>query len=138
VNKIVAQKYKLKVHLKERFAMKKINKDINYPENLAIELGFEEGKLNDDQLLGVNHIVCGLTSREKEIIYHRFVEHKTFKEVGKDMDLSDTRVRSILVKTISNINKDKNLVEYIENGLHKQKRIIKRRAFIKKCAFWKN
>lgn len=116
--------------------MSKINKDINYPENLAIELGFDE-KLNRDQLLGVNHIVCGLTSREKEIIYRRFVLHNTFKEISKYMNLSDSQIRNILKKTISNIKKDNELMEYARNGLTKQKRITEKRQFFEKLKFWK-
>lgn len=115
-----------------------LDKNIKYPENLAIELGFEKGELNNDQLLGINYIVCGLQSREKAIIYHRFVEQKTFKEVGKDVGLCDTRTRELLKKTIARIKKDKDLMIYVKHEQNKQTSILKRQSFIEKFKLLKH
>lgn len=53
-----------------------------------------------------------LTRREKYVLHRRFVEDKTVNEVGKEMNVSGTRVRQIEAKALRKIRGDKDINDF--------------------------
>lgn len=73
-------------------------------------------ELTPDIFYGINYAVSTLTEREQMLIYLRFVEKKTQKQVGEHLGLSQARVREIEGKTLWELRRAPRL-NYITLGI---------------------
>lgn len=78
----------------------------NYDFNLNYTID-EEVFSNEQQGLSeeVHHIMRGLSGRQKEIIYLRFVHEMSFDEISEIMDIHVQSARNLLFRSIEKIRK---------------------------------
>ncbi|MFR9165116.1 MAG: RNA polymerase sigma factor [Dysgonomonas sp.] len=65
----------------------------------------EERKSIEDR---INNIISGLTPRQKEIIYLRFLHQMSYEEIADIMNMSEQSARNLVYRTIDGIKKRSN------------------------------
>ena len=92
----------------------------DYHKNLVMavidDYDLELPEFTPDVVAGINYAVSTLTEREQMLIYLRFVEKKTQKQVGEHLGLSQARVREIEGKTLWELRRAPRL-NYITLGI---------------------
>ena len=94
-----------------------------YPDNLLKEIGVEE---NDDYFkivlpyfeVNFEKIKTTLTPRESAILEKYYKEYKTFRAIGRELDMSGSRVAQIHAKTIRKIRIRKNVFYETQEKLY--------------------
>lgn len=68
----------------------------------------EQLSLSQDQGLSdeIHHILKGLTGRQKEIIYLRFVHEMSFEEISEIMEINIQSARNLLTRSIEKLRKE--------------------------------
>lgn len=83
----------------------------NSKEPKLLEENYYENQLNDN----LEKSLSRLSPREEKIIKLRFYENKTLKEIGKELNITGSRVRAIEVEALKKLRhpiKNKNLREF--------------------------
>lgn len=75
--------------------------DLNYTIDDQLSLTHDQG-LSDE----IYHILRGLTGRQKEIIYLRFVHEMSFEEISEIMDINVQSARNLLARSMEKLRKD--------------------------------
>ena len=87
-----------------------------YPRNLLIDLGIDEAdiipNMNTD---GLGYALATLTERERKILFMRYAEGKTHKEIGESFGVTRERIRQVETKAIEKLRKPKAMA-FIKNG----------------------
>lgn len=100
----------------------------NYPENLIRYLGLENTWIGStDQVAGLEYTIDQLSKIEKAILKKRFIDKRSYEEIGETVGLTRERVRQILIKLRAELKSEHN-INYIVNGLNGEN---KRRANFK-------
>lgn len=92
-----------------------------YPYNLleCIYGGPIEDVINDDQMAGLEQVLDSLTPREKRSMQLYFEDEKTLKDIGKEFNVTQERIRQIVSKAIRKL---RNPVKFklIQHGIKGQ------------------
>ena len=75
--------------------------DLNYTIDEQLSLTHDQG-LSDE----VHRILKGLTGRQKEIIYLRFVHEMSFEEISEIMEINIQSARNLLTRSMEKIRKE--------------------------------
>ena len=75
--------------------------DLNYTIDDQLSLIHDQG-LSDE----IHHILRGLTGRQKEIIYLRFVHEMSFEEISEIMEINIQSARNLLTRSMEKLRKD--------------------------------
>lgn len=75
--------------------------DLNYTIDEQLSLTHDQG-LSDE----VHRILKGLTERQKEIIYLRFVHEMNFEEISEVMDINIQSARNLLTRSMEKLRKE--------------------------------
>ncbi|MEO4980255.1 sigma-70 family RNA polymerase sigma factor, partial [Bacteroides ovatus] len=54
----------------------------------------------------IHHILKGLTGRQKEIIYLRFVHEMSFEEISEIMEINIQSARNLLTRSMEKLRKE--------------------------------
>ena len=106
-----------------------------YPLNLlkAMEaekthFQFSVEEITDDKLEGLDYALSELTERERQILFLRYQERKTLKEIGEIIGVTAERIRSQELRAIYRLRKPP-LLGYIKYGkIAFEQRIAARKA----------
>lgn len=75
--------------------------DLNYTiDDSQFHLG--DYDLSDE----VENILCGLTGRQKEIIYLRFIHEMSFEEISEIMEINIQSARNLLARSMEKLRKE--------------------------------
>lgn len=74
--------------------------------------------LTQDQLIGLQHALQSLTPREQDVIQQRFVERKTFSQIGAPYNISQDKIYIIYKRCLRKLKKPERL-EQITLGYQK-------------------
>ena len=75
--------------------------DLNYTIDEQLSLTQDQG-LSDE----IHHILKGLTGRQKEIIYLRFVHEMSFEEISEIMEINIQSARNLLTRSMEKLRKE--------------------------------
>ena len=75
--------------------------DLNYTIDEQLSLTQDQG-LSDE----IHHILKGLTVRQKEIIYLRFVHEMSFEEISEIMEINIQSARNLLTRSMEKLRKE--------------------------------
>ena len=75
--------------------------DLNYTIDEQLSLTQEQG-LSDE----IHHILKGLTVRQKEIIYLRFVHEMSFEEISEIMEINIQSARNLFTRSMEKLRKE--------------------------------
>lgn len=75
--------------------------DLNYTIDEQLSLTQDQG-LSDE----IHHILKGLTGRQKEIIYLRFVHEMSFEEISEIMEINIQSSRNLLTRSMEKLRKE--------------------------------
>ena len=75
--------------------------DLNYTIDDQLSLAHDQG-LSDE----VHYILRGLTSRQKEIIYLRFIHEMNFEEIAEIMNINIQSARNLLTRSMEKLRKE--------------------------------
>lgn len=75
--------------------------DLNYTIDEQLSLTQDQG-LSDE----IHHILKGLTGRQKEIIYLRFVHEMSFEEISEIMEINIRSARNLLTRSMEKLRKE--------------------------------
>lgn len=75
--------------------------DLNYTIDEQLSLTHDQG-LSDE----VHRILKGLTGRQKEIIYLRFVHEMSFEDISEIMEINIQSARNLLTRSMEKIRKE--------------------------------
>ncbi len=75
--------------------------DLNYTIDEQLSLTHDQG-LSDE----VHRILKGLTGRQKEIIYLRFVHEMSFEEISEIMEINIQSARNLLTRSMEKLRKE--------------------------------
>ena len=75
--------------------------DLNYTIDEQLSLTQDQG-LSDE----IHHILKGLTGRQKEIIYLRFVHEMSFEEISEIMEINIQSARNLLTPSMEKLRKE--------------------------------
>ena len=75
--------------------------DLNYTIDEQLSLTYDQG-LSDE----VHHILRGLTGRQKEIIYLRFVHEMSFEDISEIMEINIQSARNLLTRSMEKLRKE--------------------------------
>lgn len=75
--------------------------DLNYKIDEQLSLTQDQG-LSDE----IHHILKGLTGRQKEIIYLRFVHEMSFEEISEIMEINIQSARNLLTRSMEKLRKE--------------------------------
>lgn len=75
--------------------------DLNYTIDEQLSLTQDQG-LSDK----IHHILKGLTGRQKEIIYLRFVHEMSFEEISEIMEINIQSARNLLTRSMEKLRKE--------------------------------
>lgn len=90
----------------------------NYPENLIRYLGLDDTWIGStDQVAGLEYAIGQLSEIEKEVLKKRFIDKRSYEEIGDMVGLTRERVRQILIKVRAELKSEHN-INYIVNGLN--------------------
>ncbi len=90
-----------------------------YPENLITAIGADTCiPLTKDQENGLLFAMNFLKEREQRIIKMRFMENRTYGDIGKELGLSPERIRQIIVKSLYRLRRPL-IARYYKEGLSK-------------------
>lgn len=100
----------------------------NYPENLIRYLGLDDTWIGStDQVAGLEYTIGQLSEIEKAVLKKRFIDKRSYEEIGETVGLTKERVHQILIKVRAKLESEHN-INYIVNGLNGEN---KRRANIR-------
>lgn len=71
-----------------------------YPENLIRTVCMDDAEITEDRILGLQHSLESMTERECEVLYERFQERKTFREIAMQFELPAERIRVIYERSL--------------------------------------
>ena len=75
--------------------------DLNYTIDEQLSFTQDQG-LSDE----IHHILKGLTGRQKEIIYLRFVHEMSFEEISEIMEINIQSARNLLTRSMEKLRKE--------------------------------
>ena len=88
--------------------------DYDFPFDLNYTIDDEMFSNQAQQLSDEIHcIMKGLTGRQKEIIYLRFVHEMSFEEISEIMDIHVQSARNLLFRSIEKIRKETSMVSFL-------------------------
>lgn len=87
--------------------------DLNYTIDEQLFLSQDQG-LSDE----VHRILRGLTGRQKEIIYLRFVHEMSFEEIAEIMEINIQSARNLLTRSMEKLKKKLPLLFFLYNLLY--------------------
>ena len=111
-----------------------MSKRATYPVNLLRMLRLNEetdrnidyGKLNADQLNGLNYALSALTERETVVLRHYFLEGMTRAKIAKHYSLPDSRIKQIIDHALRKFRKNKEWLFYIADGYEARSELLHR------------
>lgn len=110
---------------RERKAKEEQSHILPFPENIARDIGlsgiFGEDRyeeLTDDQIAGLEHVLCMLPERERELLEYRYRERKTFEECAERFEMSRQRAQQIASKVLRKL-RHPTRIAFIRDGFHK-------------------
>lgn len=109
--------------------MKRLNKNIGYPENIIIELIGASGPITQDQKDGYYHVLGMLSEFEQKILVDRYQNRLTYKNLAATHQVSEYRVEDTLRRAIRKLRRpDK--VHFVQKGLFRMAKIQEERQAI--------
>ena len=98
--------------------------ELPWPENIITEIGIrrifgtdEYVPLNMDQMEGLRYAMSTFMAYERDALKHRYEEHWTLGECGKESGVSRERIRQILERAINRLQHPSKTM-YIREGYH--------------------
>ena len=98
-------------------------KDLEYPYNLIYVVFEEEAGViieNADTITdfagSVEYVLCTLSERERKVLKHRFIELKTYEEIGNIFGVTRERIRQVEAKAIRKL-RHPNRAKYFKYGV---------------------
>lgn len=125
---------------------------LQWPQNLIAAIGIKDKNgemkmwdMSDDQIDGLMYVLDQLTERERVIVYYRFLEEQTLKQIADTLGISVTRVQQLITKSID-VLRQPYYADYYMIGLQqyqiiktkKKEEILKEKDFHKKMALLNN
>ena len=109
--------------------------NLPYPVNLISTVCESDQitALTQDQLIGLQHALRSMTHREREVIQQRFVEHKTFSQIGTLYNISQDKIYRIYKRCIRKLEKPERF-ELITLGYQKAQEVNEEKASALKMA----
>ncbi|MBE6016321.1 MAG: sigma-70 family RNA polymerase sigma factor [Lachnospiraceae bacterium] len=89
--------------------------------------------LTQDQLIGLQHALQSMTPREQEVIQQRFVEQKTFSQIGTLYNISQDKIYSIYKRCLRKLKRPERF-ELITLGYQKAQEVNAEKASALKAA----
>lgn len=80
--------------------------EVNFLSELSVEEEYIEQEANNNEKRKVKKILSLLTSRQKEVMYYRFVQELSMKEICELMDMNYQSVQNLIQRALKKIRSE--------------------------------
>ena len=116
-----------------------LSNQLPWPESIITEIGLKDvfgvdeyATLSEDQLKGLDYALRLITPKEREVLFLRYKEHLSLRQIGKHYERCVERIRQINNKAIRKLRHPSRL-KYYRDGFQNSQRIEREHAEILKA-----